>query len=143
MLDHGCTRQFEPSFVALLAHLTRAVHLDEQLPIHNALLQLKIVRADKPYDYELIRGFLRSFYGPMLKDEVCRVDLSSTIAMKDMFKKKQQMMKFALPGEFTFLFRIRFGMMSVLARLGTEANWYRLEKQYIDEFAAAQPILMQ
>jgi len=30
-----------------------------------------------------------------------------------------------------FLLRIRYGLMSVLARLGARANWYRLERRYI------------
>ena len=34
-------------------------------------------------------------------------------------------------GEFLFLFRIRFGLMSVLSRLRTRANWYRLERACI------------
>ncbi|MBN2529418.1 MAG: AarF/ABC1/UbiB kinase family protein [Deltaproteobacteria bacterium] len=143
MLDHGCTRQFEPSFVASLAHLTLAVHEDTQPALHNALLRLKIVRADKPYDYDSIRGFLRSFYGPMLKDDICPVDLSSRIEMKEMFKKKQQLMKVAFPGEFTFLYRIRFGLMSVLHRLGAQANWYELETRYVNEFTQKYSILMQ
>lgn len=142
MLDHGCTRQFDPEFVGKLAYLTQAVHSDRREQIHQALLRLQIVRPEKSYDYEMIRGFLRSFYGPMLKDETAPVDLSSAIEMKEMFKKKQQLLKFTLPGEFTFLFRIRFGLMSVLARLGTEANWYQLERQYIDEFKQKYPILL-
>lgn len=51
-------------------------------------------------------------------------------------------MKFALPGEFLFLLRIRFGLMSVLARLDARANWYRLEKTYVNEFARANPLLV-
>jgi predicted unusual protein kinase regulating ubiquinone biosynthesis (AarF/ABC1/UbiB family) len=141
MLDHGCTRQFEAEFAAKLANLTRAVHRDEQSVIHKALIGLEMVREDKPYDYQLIRGFLRSFYGPMLEDKSCVVDMSSAIEMRDIIKKKQQLMKFTLPGEFMFLFRIRFGLMSVLSRLGTEANWYRLEKSYVDEFAREHPLL--
>lgn len=46
-----------------------------------------------------------------------------------------QLAKFALPSEFLFLFRIRFGLMSVLSRLGARANWYRLEKRYLEDFA--------
>ncbi len=142
MLDHGCTREFEPSFVAALALLTKAVHADERSLIHAALLRLKIVREGKKYDYEMIRGFLRGFYGPMLVDETARVDLASAMAMKDVFKKKQQLMKFSLPGEFTFLFRIRFGLMSVIGKLGSEANWYRLERQYVEAFEARYPVLL-
>ncbi len=141
MLDHGCTRQFETPFVAKLANLTRAVHSDREEVLHRALLGLKIVRDDKPYDYDTIRGFLRAFFGPMLIDEVRGVDLGQAFELREMMQKKMQMMRFSLPGEFLFLFRIRFGLMSVLARLNARANWYRLEKTYVDEFAAAHPLL--
>ncbi|MCP4198975.1 MAG: AarF/ABC1/UbiB kinase family protein [Proteobacteria bacterium] len=135
MLDHGCTRQFEAGFVAKLANLTSAIHRDHPDGIHSALVDLMIVRDEKKYDYDMIRGFLRSFYGPMLKDEVCQVDMGSALEMREVMKKKMQLAKFALPGEFLFLFRIRFGLMSVLSRLGARANWYRLETRYLEDFA--------
>ena len=142
MLDHGCTRQFEGSFVADIAFLTKAVHRDEQAMLHAALRRLDIVREGKKYDYQIIRSFLRGFFGAMLNDKVQKVSLESAMEMKEIFKKKVQLMKFSLPGEFTFLFRIRFGLMSVLSRLGAEANWYRLEKRFVDEFEADHPILL-
>jgi len=141
MLDHGCTRQFEPRFVARLANLTRAVHLDERDAVHRALLDLKIVREGKRYDYDTIRGFLRGFYGPMLVDDRTAVDTSSAMDVREVMDKKLKLAKFSLPGEFLFLFRIRFGLMSVLSRLGARANWYRLERRYVQDFANAHPIL--
>ncbi len=141
MLDHGCTRQFETRFVAKLASLTRALHRDDPGDLHTALLGLSMVREGKEYDFDMIRGFLRSFYGPMLVDEVTGVDLSQTLEMREIIKKKKQLLRFSLPGEFLFLFRIRFGLMSVLYALGARANWYRLEKSYLDEFTAAHPVL--
>lgn len=141
MLDHGCTRQFEPSFVARLANLTRAVHRDQRDAIHRALLKLGIVREGKKYDYEMIRGFLRGFYGPMLVDEVKRMDLRESMGWREALKKDRQLAKFPFPGEFLFLFRIRFGLMSVLSRIGARANWYRLEKRYVSDFAEEFPLL--
>ncbi|MCP4675928.1 MAG: AarF/ABC1/UbiB kinase family protein [Deltaproteobacteria bacterium] len=141
MLDHGCTRQFETKFVSRLVNLTRAVHRDRREAIHKALLDLNIVREGKKYDYNTIHGFLRSFYGPMLVDAVTKVDLSSAMEMRDVMKKKIQLAKFSLPAEFLFLFRIRFGLMSVLSRLGAMVNWYRLEKRYVEDFSKAHPIL--
>ncbi len=143
MLDHGCTRQFDARFVAKLANLTRAVHADEPDAIHRALLGLKMVREGKKYDYDTIHEFLQSFYGPMLTDEVTAVDLSSAMEMREVVKKKQQLMKFSLPGEFLFLLRIRFGRMAVLARLDARANWYRLEKRYVDDFTRDHPLLTE
>jgi predicted unusual protein kinase regulating ubiquinone biosynthesis (AarF/ABC1/UbiB family) len=143
MLDHGCTRQFEPRLVAQLANLTRAVHLDRREALHRALLKLKIVREGKKYDYDTIRDFLRGFYGPMLIDEKCRMDLGAAMDMREVMDMKLKLAKFSLPGEFLFLFRIRFGLMSVLSRLGAEVNWYRLEKRYVQDFADAHPILSE
>jgi predicted unusual protein kinase regulating ubiquinone biosynthesis (AarF/ABC1/UbiB family) len=141
MLDHGCTRQFEPRFVARLANLTRAVHLDRRDAIHRALLDLGIVREGREYDYETIRGFLRGFFGPMLVDEVRQMDLRKSMNWRDALKKDRQLAKFPFPGEFLFLLRIRFGLMSVLSRIGARANWYRLEKRYVEDFAAQHPLL--
>ncbi len=141
MLDHGCTRQFDEPFVARLAHLTRAVHRDDRDALHAALVDFGIVREGKKYDYDTIRSFLRSFYGPMLQDERGPVDLGAAMEVRQVVSAKRKLAQFALPGEFLFLFRIRFGLMSVLARLGTQANWYRLERKYVDEFTAAHPLL--
>jgi hypothetical protein len=52
--------------------------------------------------------------------------------MRQVLENKRNLLKLTLPGEFLFLFRIRFGLMSVLARLGARANWYRLEETYVE-----------
>jgi len=41
-------------------------------------------------------------------------------------------MKLRLPGEFLSLFRIRFGLVSVLAKPGARPNWYRPERDWVD-----------
>jgi hypothetical protein len=46
-------------------------------------------------------------------------------------KAKRKLLKLAIPGEFLFLLRIRFGLLSVLARLGARANWYEMEQGYL------------
>jgi predicted unusual protein kinase regulating ubiquinone biosynthesis (AarF/ABC1/UbiB family) len=132
MLDYGCTREFEPAFVAKLAQLTRAVHRDEHEFLHGAFLDLGMVRERQPYDFDTARGLVRAFYGPMLHDTVQSVDLGEAMGIRRVFESKRKLMKLRLPGEFLFLFRIRFGLMSVLAKLGARANWYRLEHQWVE-----------
>ena len=132
VLDYGCTREFESAFVAKLARLTLAVHRDEPQALHRAFLDLGMVRESARYDFDTARSLVRAFYGPMLKDVVQRVDLGEAKGMRDIFSSKRELMKLNLPGEFLFLFRIRFGLMSVLARLGARANWYRLERQWVE-----------
>jgi hypothetical protein len=90
-----------------------------------------MVREGQRYDFETARGLVRAFYGPMLRDQVQGIDLGEARSMRQVLDSKRQLMKLTLPGEFLFLFRIRFGLMSVLARLGARANWYRLEEEYV------------
>jgi predicted unusual protein kinase regulating ubiquinone biosynthesis (AarF/ABC1/UbiB family) len=131
MLDYGCTREFEPAFVTRLAGLTRAVHRDSRDALHAAFVELGMVREGQRYDFETARGLVRAFYGPMLRDEVQTIDLGEARGMRQVLESKRHLLQLALPGEFLFLLRIRFGLMSVLARLGARANWYRLEEEYI------------
>jgi predicted unusual protein kinase regulating ubiquinone biosynthesis (AarF/ABC1/UbiB family) len=136
MLDYGCTREFEPDFVARLAALTRAVHADEHEALHQAFVALGMVRQGEPYDFDTARSLVRAFYGPMLRDEERAIELGEARPMGSILASKRELMKLHLPGEFLFLFRIRFGLMSVLARLGARANWYRLERGWLDPTGA-------
>ncbi|MCK5688048.1 hypothetical protein KAI87_02200 [Myxococcota bacterium] len=133
VLDHGCTRRFEPAFRTKLKALTRAIYDDHRPSLHQALLDLDIIKEGRSYDYETIRSFLRSFHGPMLEDRHKNISLGETLKLGDIMAMKQKLMKFQLPAESLFLFRIRFGLMSVLARLGAEANWHQLERSYIEK----------
>jgi predicted unusual protein kinase regulating ubiquinone biosynthesis (AarF/ABC1/UbiB family) len=131
MLDYGCTRAFDPTFVAKLARLSAAAHADTREALHASLLELGIVDANRKYDFETARELIRGFYGPMLRDEVTAISLGEAAPFARVFERKRQLMKLHLPGEFLFLLRIRFGLMSVLERVGARANWFRLEREYI------------
>lgn len=54
------------------------------------------------------------------------------MGVRQVFESKRELMKLRLPGEFLFLFRIRFSLMSVLAKLGARGNWYQLERRWIE-----------
>ncbi len=133
VLDYGCTRKFEPEFVEKLAALTRAVQADDRESLHRAFLDLGMVKEGRKYDFDTARSLVRSFHGPMLKDEPLRVDLGEALDFGSAFRAKLQLLKLTLPAEFVFLFRIRFGLLSVLARLGSRANWYHLERGFLLE----------
>jgi predicted unusual protein kinase regulating ubiquinone biosynthesis (AarF/ABC1/UbiB family) len=130
MLDFGCTRAFEPPFVAALAAMGLAAHTDDGDELHRALIGMGMVTPERRYDFETARRLVRSFYGPMLRDEVLAVELGEAMGFQAMLGSKRELMKLTLPAELLFLFRIRFGLMSILARLGARANWYRLERGF-------------
>jgi hypothetical protein len=59
--------------------------------------------------------------------------VAAFVGVGELLSGKRMPAELRLPGEFLFLFRIRFGLHAVLARLGAEANWYRLEAQWSGE----------
>jgi predicted unusual protein kinase regulating ubiquinone biosynthesis (AarF/ABC1/UbiB family) len=136
MLDHGSTREFDRAFVRKLAALTHAVHADERDVLHAALLDLGFVREGQRYDFETARRLVRSFYGPMLRDETLVIETDEAKPFAAVLESKRELLKLHLPGELLFILRIRFGVMSVLARLGARANWHKLERRFTEsEFA--------
>ena len=137
MLDFGCVRAFEPELVATLAELSRAVARDDEAALRQVFRRLGMIQAgqrgEEDYPFALARRMVRSFYGSMLRDEVTAVDLQDAWSLREITAGKREMMQLNLPGEFLFLFRIRFGLMAVLSRIGARANWYRLERGFLEE----------
>ncbi len=131
MLDHGCTREFEQPFIDKIAALTRAVQADDRALMHRAFLDFGMVRDGKDYDFDTARSLVRRFYGPMLEDRETSIDLGAGASMREIALRKREMLRLSLPGEFLFLFRIRLGLMAVLARMQARANWFRLERGFM------------
>jgi predicted unusual protein kinase regulating ubiquinone biosynthesis (AarF/ABC1/UbiB family) len=132
MLDYGSTREFDRAFVRKLAALTAAVHADDRRALHRSLIDLGMVQEATRYDYDAARTLIRSFYGPMLRDEVLSIAKGEAMPLRAVLETKRELLKLHLPGEFLFVLRIRFGVMSVLAQLGARANWYRLERRFAE-----------
>ena len=129
MLDYGCTRAFEGDLVPDLAALTRAVQDDDRAALERACEKLGMLpKRKRAAALDLARRLFRAYLGPMLEDRVQPVDLGAAMTLSELARGKQQLLRLALPREMLFLLRIRFGLMSVLARLGARANWYRLER---------------
>jgi predicted unusual protein kinase regulating ubiquinone biosynthesis (AarF/ABC1/UbiB family) len=140
MLDYGSTREFDRAFVQKLATLTDAVHEGTRDVMHGALVGLGMVRDGEEYDYDAAHALVRSFYGPMLRDEFVTIGSGAAMSLRAIFEGKRELLKLHLPGEILFVLRIRFGVMSVLARLGARANWYRLERRFtVSHFARGGP----
>jgi len=139
MLDYGSTREFDQGFVQKLAALMQAARTDTRAALHAALLQLKLVSNDNAYDFESARSLVRSFFGPMLRDESVAIEPGQAMPLRTLLENKRNLLKLRLPGELLFVFRIRFGLMSVLARLGARANWYRIEQAFTNSEFARSP----
>jgi predicted unusual protein kinase regulating ubiquinone biosynthesis (AarF/ABC1/UbiB family) len=125
-LDFGCTCTLEAGAVERIAALTRAVTADERPAIERALHDLGAVHGREPIDYESARGFLRAFYGPMLKDEVVPFDLGPGLAVRELLRRGKGVRGLTMPGELLFVLRTALGLSAVLSKLGARANWYGL-----------------
>jgi predicted unusual protein kinase regulating ubiquinone biosynthesis (AarF/ABC1/UbiB family) len=139
MLDYGSTREFDRAFVQRLARLTEALHLGTKDALHDALLGLGMIREGENYDFDSAQVLVRSFYGPMLQDEVVAIGQGATLSLRTVFEGKRELLKLHLPRELLFVLRIRLGLMSVLARLGARANWYQLERTFAETNFVRQP----
>src|SRR5262249_1888344 len=114
---------------------------DDRGAVHRSLLEFGMVQEGKPYDYDAARTLLRSFYGPMLRDQVLAIEKGEAMPLRAVLETKRELLKFQLPAQFLFVLRIRFGVMSVLAQLGARANWYRLERQLAEPSSGAGDVL--
>lgn len=130
ILDYGCVRRFEPEMVKKMARLTLAVHDDDPDRLRQCFLELNMVHKARAYDFDTARRLVRAFFGTMLEDKVQKINLDVALSMREVAKGKRELLKISIPGEFLFLFRIRFGLMSILAKLESAANWYQLEREY-------------
>lgn len=127
ILDHGCVREFDRDTVVALVRLSRAVREDDARRIQAALGAIGM--PDPKADFDVTRGLLRGFFSPLLTPGRHAVAADRAVAMGETVKLKRTVMRMRLPGKLMFLFRIRFGLYAVLARLGAELDWAALEDE--------------
>lgn len=130
MLDYGCVRTFSAEDVALLKALRKAAILANGRMLSEAFRALG-ANPGKGKDFEFANRLVRAFFGPTLEDRVARIDVGASLQMRQMLADKRTLLQMRLPGKLLFLFRIKFGVQAVLARMGAEGNWYQLEEGWV------------
>ena len=106
-------------------HLSRAVRADDARKIQDALGEIGMPRPGA--DFDVTRSLLRGFFAPLLVPGRHAVAADRAAAVGETVALKRRLMKMRLPGKLLFLFRMRFGLYAVLARLGAELDWAALE----------------
>ena len=66
----------------------------------------------------------------MLKSGVRPMEAAVSLDVREVTRSKKSMMQLQLPGKLLFLFRIRFGLYAVLARLGAKLDWQAMEAEF-------------
>jgi predicted unusual protein kinase regulating ubiquinone biosynthesis (AarF/ABC1/UbiB family) len=129
ILDHGCVRRFDAPTVASLLQLARAVRDDDAARIREAMKRLGARDPLPGPAFDETRRLLRGFFSPTLLPGRRRLQAGVGIETASMVRDKRSLMRLHLPGRLLFLFRIRFGLYAVLARLGAELDWQALEDE--------------
>jgi predicted unusual protein kinase regulating ubiquinone biosynthesis (AarF/ABC1/UbiB family) len=133
VFDYGCVRVFEPEVARAFAALAQAVRDDDRRAISEALRKLGAAPSENDETYRHLRMLLRSFFGPMLQPGARRVQSHMVFEMGEVMRDKLAVARLRLPGKLVLLFRIRFGLFAVLARLGAVCDWALLEQGYGEE----------
>jgi predicted unusual protein kinase regulating ubiquinone biosynthesis (AarF/ABC1/UbiB family) len=133
VLDFGCVRTFEPEVARAFVALAAAVRADDRARIVGVLERLGAAPSRNDAAYNHLRSLLRSFFGPLLVDGPHPIDGRIVVNIGKMARDKMALARLRLPGELTFLFRIRFGLYAVLSRLGSVADWAEIERKLSSE----------
>jgi predicted unusual protein kinase regulating ubiquinone biosynthesis (AarF/ABC1/UbiB family) len=130
LLDFGCVRAFAPERVAALIALRDAVLFDDENAIRAALVGLGAADPKNAKVYAIARRLLRGFFAPMLEDRVTTIKPAKYARLGALLSDKRSILELGLPADLLFLFRIKFGVYAVLAQLGAEANWQKVETSW-------------
>ncbi len=133
VFDFGCVREFEPQVVNAFVALAHAVQKDDRNQICAALRDLGAEPSQNDDAWAHLRRLLRSFFGPLLTPGPHRMESRIVVNSGQIFRDKMALARLRLPGKLMFLFRIRFGLFAVLARLGAVQDWAALEESFSGE----------
>jgi predicted unusual protein kinase regulating ubiquinone biosynthesis (AarF/ABC1/UbiB family) len=128
VLDYGCVREFDERMRAGLLALSRAVRADDGPAIRSALVELGGTPPEEK-SFPHTRSMLRGFFGPTLEPGPHRIESGFNVDMRTLLVDKRAVLRMRLPGRLLFLFRIRFGLHSELAKLRSVADWAALEAE--------------
>jgi predicted unusual protein kinase regulating ubiquinone biosynthesis (AarF/ABC1/UbiB family) len=128
VLDFGCVKELGPELARTLAGLSRSVRADDPEAIRRALVDLGGCQPDEK-GYPVTRQLLRGFFGPVLTQGRHPVQSGISIDTREILNDKVVVARLRLPAKLLFLFRIRFGLHSELARLKSVVDWAALEER--------------
>ena len=140
LLDFGCIRIFEPSFVAGVVALYRALITGDR-DAQMAAYESWGFKGLKPELMDTLNIWARFIYGPLLDDRVRTVADGVAPGMygrREAFQVKQALQEqgpVTIPRSFVFMDRAAIGLGSAFLHLGAELNWYGLFHESLEGFS--------
>ncbi len=139
LMDFGCIRVFQPSFVSAVIDLYRALRDgDEDLAVH-AYETWGFVGLDREV-IEILNHWARFIYGPLMNDKPQMIQDSGDTMYGGRVAHKVHMELRRIggvrpPREFVLMDRAAIGLGSVFMHLKAQINWYRLFHDLVENFS--------
>ena len=141
LLDFGCIRTFQPSFVQGVIDLYHALmRSDRDLAVHAyETWGFKNLAAET---IEILNRWAAYVYAPLMDDRARKIqDTSTGVYGREIAETVHQDLRkiggVAPPREFVFMDRAAVGLGSVFLHLKAEVNWHRLFNSLIEDFSTA------
>jgi predicted unusual protein kinase regulating ubiquinone biosynthesis (AarF/ABC1/UbiB family) len=138
LMDFGCIRVFEPSFVKGVIDLYRALRDgDEELAV-EAYRIWGFEDLDRA-TIDVLNHWARFVYAPLMEDRTRRIqETNSGVYGREVVEKVHGELRrlngVRPPREFVLMDRAAIGLGSVFLHLRAEVNWYRLFHDLIEGF---------
>ncbi len=138
LLDFGCIRIFEPSFVKGVINLYFAImNNNEELAVH-AYESWGFENINKQL-INILNIWAKFLYSPLLEDKVRKMQETNSTAYgaeaaAKVHKELKKIGGVKPPKEFVFMDRAAIGLGSVFLHLDAELNWYKVFNELIDNF---------
>jgi predicted unusual protein kinase regulating ubiquinone biosynthesis (AarF/ABC1/UbiB family) len=142
LLDFGCIRIFEPSFVAGVVSLYKAL-ISGDRDAQMAAYQSWGFKGLKPELMDTLNIWARFIYGPLLDDRVRTVAdgvAPGEYGRREAFAVKKALQEqgpVTIPKAFVFMDRAAIGLGSAFLHLGAELNWRSLFEESLEGFSEA------
>lgn len=132
-LDYGCSRSYPPDRRAKWIELCRTVFADDRDRLSQLAVEMGFVSDGAAYDEEAFRELMRYLYAPYLEDRPFNfAEHRPEDTFRRMFVDNPNLFKLNMPADAVFLNRIGFGLVSLLAEVGSSLNCRRYANSYFE-----------
>ena len=131
-LDFGLVKHFEPTEVEQFARLIRAMIQRDPAEFRGTAEEVKVLRADAPFEDQEIFDWFAAYYEMILDDAPVTFtsDYSAGLLRQTFDAKTHAILKHTnVPPTFALIQRINLGLFSILGKLGARANWRRISEE--------------
>ena len=138
LLDFGCVRFFQPSFVKGVIDLYFALMKNNKELAVSAYESWGFESLSKDL-IEILNIWAKFLFSPLLEDKVMKMQETNSTAYgaeaaSKVHKELKKIGGVKPPREFVFMDRAAIGLGSVFLHLGAELNWYKIFNELIHNF---------